>query len=64
MKGGKRKKMKKEIIFSMLMVLVVVSVMGVVSAETLVSDVGVEYEVEVLDAFKNQTWIRGSLRRF
>jgi len=49
--------MKKEIMFG-IMVLVIVGVLGVVGAETtLISDAGVEYEVEVLEKLNKTEWI-------
>jgi len=51
--------MKKQIIFGVLVVLIIVSMIGVISAEMLTSDVGVEYESEILREFNktNQTLV-------
>ncbi len=43
--------MKDKIMFGLMMVLVVVSLFGVVSAEMLVSDAGVEYDSRILEEF-------------
>ena len=45
--------MRNKILFSLIMVLVVVSMFGIVSSEMLVSDVGVEYDSEIVDALDN-----------
>ncbi len=49
--------MRNKIIFGVLMVLVVVSVLGIIRAEMLVSDAGVEYDDEILEELNNSNWV-------
>ena len=47
--------MKKQIMFSIVMILIVIGLFGLVNGETLISDAGVEYDSEIPKAFNNQT---------
>jgi len=50
------KKGIKILMFGMIMLIGIMQV-NMISAEILVSDAGVEYESEILKAFKDQTWV-------
>ena len=58
--------MRKKVLFGFLVVLVIISMFGFVSAEMLISESGIEYEQRILDEFTklemnesiSETWIK------
>jgi len=61
MKGGK--KMRKQILFNMLIILIIGNTSGFVSGEMLISETGVEYDAMIPKVFKNQTYAKEMLNQ-